>query len=219
MKPRFKFGLALATALFLATAAYAQDYKVETIGTPGGDVPQALKDAVSAEGVRVAGAEGTACEIWLRKQIPTRAASGLMAVLFDTLAPGTFLGLVHFPEERPDFRGQPLKPGFYTLRYALIPTDGAHMGAYPSRDAVVLAPVAADANPEENLKQADMINLGKKASGAPHPAFLVLSAAEGGNAPAIVKGEHDYWNLLLKANGSEGELTFGITVVGTWAGE
>lgn len=219
MKPRFTLGLAFATALLLTTAAFGQEYQVETIGAPEGDVPQAIKDAVSSEGLRVTGGEGTVCDIWLRKEIPTRAASGLMAVMFDTLAPGTFLGLVHFPNERADFRGQPLRPGFYTLRYVLIPTDGAHMGVYQTRDAAVLGPVAEDAKPEENLKYNDLVALGKKASGAPHPAFLVLSEAQGGNPPAVVKGHHDNWNLLLKANGSEGELTFGLTVVGVWAGE
>lgn len=219
MKPRFTLGLTFATALLLATAAFGQEYKVESIGAPTGDVPQAIQDAVGPEGLRVTGGEGVVCEIWLRKKIPTRAPSGLMAVMFGNVAPGTFLGFVHFPNERPDFRGQPLKPGFYTLRYALIPTDGAHMGVYQTRDAVVLGPVAEDTNPEETLKYADLVALGKKGSGSPHPAFLVLSEAGGGNAPAMVKGHHDNWNLLLKANGSEGELTFGLTVVGVWAGE
>lgn len=214
--------LTLAALLLFSMAALGQgNYKVESVAAPAAsDVPKALLDVLDAQGARVVGDQGALCETWLRKGIALgQAAGGLGDILYGQLGVGAVVGVLHFPGAATDFRGQPIKPGYYVLRHALIPQDGAHMGAYATRDALLLSPVAADTDIGKDLNFADMVKLSRLASGTPHPAFLVMSAvSDGATFPSIVKDDLGHWNLQLKVTGQSGELPIGITLVGKWEG-
>jgi hypothetical protein len=222
MERPWVLGLTLAACLALSVSAVAQgNYRVETIGAPASsDVPKALADALEAQGARLAGDQGVLCEVWLRKAVPLQAAAGESGeVLYGALGNGSVLGALHFPSTAADFRGQPIKPGYYVMRYALIPQDGAHMGVYATRDTVLLSPVAADTEIDKNLRFDDLVKLSRLASGTPHPAFLVMSSvSEGEVLPSVAKDDQGHWNLQLKVKGQSGELPIAITLVGKWEG-
>ena len=126
----------------------------------------------------------TVCEVWLRKTFPSNPNPSTSSdVLFGALPEGGLVGVVHFPKDTTDFRSQAIKAGYYTLRYGLIPQDGNHMGVNPSRDAFVLAPAAAEGNPDAVLKFEDLVKLSRQASGTNHPAFLVGAPVNGRHVP------------------------------------
>jgi len=207
----------------LSLSALAQgDAKVESIpAVAAADVSKTMADALEPQGVRVTNDKGTVCEIWLRKDLELGPpAGGLGDVMYGELGVGNWVGLLHFPDAAADFRGQPLKAGYYGLRYVKIPTDGAHMGVFPTRDALALTPVAADGAIDQTLSSADIIKLSRQASGTPHPAFLVMSSSEGSSTfPSVGKDDEGNTSLRLKVQGKNGELPIGITVIGKWAGE
>ena len=68
------------------------------------------------------------CEIWFRAAIPTQTGRNVEGANFPELSSSEFVGVVTFPKQVSDFRGQPIKPGSYGLRYELLPNDGNHMG-------------------------------------------------------------------------------------------
>jgi hypothetical protein len=221
MKLQRTLGLILATQLFTVVAAFAQgSYKAEAGGAPPADVPKAVQDALVTQGTVVVDAQGaTLLEVWLPKTlaIQSTASSGL-GILYGSLSEGTFLGVVHYPQPAADFRGQALKAGYYTLRYSQIPQDGNHMGVYSTQDAIHLCPLAADTDVSKTLTFAELIKLGRMASGAPHPAFLVMAPVTGDTFPSILKDDQGFWDLELKAHGSSSDLPIAITVVGKWQG-
>jgi hypothetical protein len=210
----------LASQLVLASMAYGQTYKVENAGAPPADLSKPLQDALESQGTRVVDAQGgTLLEVWLRKSVPTSASpSASSDFLYGSLSEGVFVGVLHFPSPGADFRGQAIKPGFYTLRYGLIPQDGNHMGVNPTRDVLVLCPAAADNEVGTALKFDDLVKLGRQASGTPHPGFLVGAPVNGDTYPAVVKDDQGHWNLQVKIRGSNGDLPFAFTVVGKWEG-
>lgn len=211
----------LASQLVLAGMAFGQTYKVESAGAPpASDLPKPLQDALESQGARVvSGQGGTLMEVWLSKTVATKAsAGGSSDFLYGSLSEGVFLGVLHFPAQGADFRGQAIKPGFYTLRYGLIPQDGNHMGVNPTRDTLVLSPVAVDNDLGTALKFEDLVKLGRQASGTPHPGFLVAAPVNGDSFPAVVKDDQGHWNLQVKVHGSNGDLPFAFTVVGKWEG-
>lgn len=216
------FRLTLAALLFFSLAAWGQgNYKVESVAAPtASDVPKALLDVLDAPGARVVGDQGALCEVWLRKGMALgQAAGGLGDILYGQLGVGAVVGVMHFASAGADFRGQPIKPGYYVLRHALIPQDGAHMGAYATRDALLLCPVADDTEIGKDLSYAEMVKLSRLVSGTPHPAFLVMSAvSDGATMPSFVKDDLGHWNLQLKVAGQSGELPIGVTLVGKWDG-
>lgn len=217
-----KFYLTAILVLVAAAMAVAQEnVKVETVALPtGADVPKPLLDVLEPQGARVVKDEGTICEVWLRKGLTLGPpAGGLGDILFGQLGTGNLIGMLHFSSQGADFRGQPIKPGYYALRYALIPQDGAHMGVFPTRDVLKLTPAAADTKLDEKLGTAEMTALSLKASGSPHPAILVMgSVGDDATFPSVDKDQLDHWNLQLKVQGKNAELPIGITVIGRWEG-
>lgn len=213
-------GSSFLVSLLLATAAYSQSYKAEAVGSPPADVPKALQDLLQPKGAKLVSDSGTAvAEIWLRKDFPPKAVPATSDVLYGALGDGSLVGVLHFPQDTADYRGQTIKAGFYTMRHGLIPQDGNHMGVNPYRDALVLAPVAADTNFTKDLSFQDMVDLSKKASGTPHPGFLVMAPAKDGQSvPAAFQDDQGHWDLQLKFQGPGGDLAAAITLVGKFEG-
>jgi hypothetical protein len=211
----------LAFQLMLAGLAFGQTYKVENAGAPpAAQLSKPLQDALDSQGTRVENGQGsTLLEVWLRKTAPTSSSPSASAdVLYGSLTEGEFVGVLHFPSQGADFRGQVIKPGFYTLRYALIPQDGNHMGVNATRDAFVLCPAAADSDLTTALKFDDVVKLGRQSSGTAHPNFLVGAPVNGDTFPAVVKDDQGHSNLQVKVHGSSGDVPIAFTVVGKWEG-
>jgi hypothetical protein len=88
-----------------------------------------------------------------------------------------------------------VKAGAYTIRYALHPTDGNHMGISPIRDFLVMVPVAGDPNPDATFKFEDLIKMSGKVTGTVHPA--VLSLVQLDSPPAAPKVETNEMNHVV----------------------
>ncbi len=195
-------------AILFSAAAFAQGYKVETIASAAPALPAAYAAVVEGSGYRVVGPKGPWCEIWLRKSIPTTAKSNDPTITLP-IAQGTLIGILRFPGNGEDRRGQPLKAGVYTIRYSNFNVDGAHQGVAPQRDFGLLTPIANDPDPAAMPAFMPLVEMSRTA-GNPHPAVFSLMPPAGGSLPSITKdGEHDYV-LNVKA----GDLGIGILVAG-----
>ena len=205
MKPYF-----FALSLLAFSPAFGQ-YKMEPAGIPA-DLPPAFASLVQKEGVKVLGANGSAwAEVWFRTTAPSGPKNTEEGVVLPTIPQGAFLGIIRFPANGADRRGQPIKPGVYTMRYGNHPVNGDHLGVAPQRDFAVLVPIAADTDPNAAPSFDDLMGMSRKASGTPHPAVLSLSVpSEAPAAPGLVKeGDHD-WAVHAKI----GDLPVSLIVVG-----
>ena len=111
---------------------------------------------------------------------------------------GALLGVVRFPANGADRRGQTIKPGLYTLRYSLFPVNGDHQGVAPQRDFAILSKIADDADPAALPKYDALMPMSVKASGTPHPLVLSIYPSTSEKMPAFGKeGAHD-WTLHMK---------------------
>jgi len=195
----------LGTALSLC----AQTYKLETISSPAPDLPAAYSSLIASQGYRVVGPKGPWCEVWFRSSIPTGAKPNDDAIVFP-IAQGTLIGILRFPAEGADRRGQPVKPGVYTLRYSDYPVNGDHQGVAPQRDFALLTPIAADTDPNATPAFDALVQMSTKASGTPHPAVLSLESPAGSTFPALsLEGDSDQV-LSVKV----GSLSISIIIVG-----
>ncbi len=204
-----------ACAAFLAASFLsAQDYKLETITTPPPDLPAAYAPVIFQKpAYRVNGPNGVWCEVWFRNTIPTGAKPSDPAIPF-AIPQGTLLGILRFPAQGADRRGQVIKPGVYTLRYSDFPVDGAHQGVAPQRDFALLTPIAGDPDPNATPSFEALIKMSRGASGTPHPAVLSLETPAGSAFPAVTKeGDHD-WVLNVKL----GDLALAMIVAGKYEG-
>ena len=222
MKLHRIIGGVLAVQFCVIVSAFGQGgYKAEAIGAAPADVPAPILSALDTAGVRVSTDQGAAlCEVWLRKTLPANPNPNTSSdVLYGGLPEGALLGVLHFSSDATDFRSQTIKAGYYTLRYALIPQDGNHMGVNPSRDAFVLVPVSADNDPDKILSFDDVVKLSRQASGTPHPGFLVGAPVSGDSFPSVAKDDSGDWDLQIKGHQQGADLPLAITVVGHWQGQ
>jgi len=195
--------------LAFSTALFAQTYKLEPIAAAAPDLPAAFAPLIDTQGFRVVGPKGAWCEVWFRKTIPTGAKPSDDAIVFP-IAQGTLIGVIRFPGNGEDRRGQTIKPGVYTLRYSDYPVDGAHQGVAPQRDFALMTPIASDPDPNSTPEFASLVKMSTKASNSPHPAVLSMEQPQGASFPSVVKeGDSDY-----VLNVKVGNLAIGLIVAG-----
>jgi hypothetical protein len=202
--------------LALSLICTAQNGKIENLGPlTGTSVPDALRQMLEAKGYRIFFDDGMpACELWLRKSVPAQAKKDSADVIYTQLAESVLVGVLHFPKGGSDFRGQAIPAGFYTLRYALIPNDGNHLGVSPNRDFLLLVPAASDADPGATFKFQDLVALSRSATGTKHPGPLSL-VQPGGATPAVSKDDQDHWIFSASLKLASGEdLPFSLVVKG-----
>jgi hypothetical protein len=207
--------------LLLAGMAFGQSYKVEPAGAPPADLPQGLKDLLQSTGVKFEDSSGTVlAQIWTRKDYPLLKGVGPTAdVLYGALGNGVLVGGINFPKDTQDYRQQNIKAGSYTLRHQLIPTDGNHMGVNPYRDALLMCPVASDTGYTATLDFADLVKLSTKASGTPHPGFLIMAPVKDpATSPLAFQDDQQHWDVQTDVQGADAKLPIAVTLVGHFEG-
>jgi hypothetical protein len=139
---------------------------------------------------------------------------------WSNVPPGTLIGAMQLEAPLPDIRGVPIAPGVYTLRFALQPQDGDHMGVSPYRQFLVVVPAAEDRTPEP-LGHEGAVQLGKKTQGRSHPAVLSLAppVVRGATGPQVIKTDDGHTAVVLAVDCTRdgatiGALAFGVVLVG-----
>jgi len=209
---------AIGSVLLLSLLCSAQSGKVESTGPlTDSAVPEQVRQSLSEKGYRLTLDDPKpACELWLRKSIPVPTKKGAESAAYPQLAESTLVGVVHFFQAAADFRGQHLPAGFYTLRYALMPDDGNHLGVSPNPDFLLLIPAQSDSDPSAAFKFQELVSMSAKTVGTKHPSPLSLPAADKPSTGTVASDDQDHWifSASLKLASGE-ELPFALIVKGS----
>src|SRR6185436_17993712 len=162
---------------------------------------------------RITVGDGLYCEIWLRTGLPVGKSEAQGAV-YSTMGESVLVGVIRFAKATNDFRGQAVKPGSYTLRYAVHPADGNHLGISPIRDFLALVPVAMDQNPDAQPKFDELMKMSAKVAGTNHPGIISLVQKDGPPSPKVEQeGSHVVFAAKAKTQ-SGGDLPIAFIVKG-----
>jgi hypothetical protein len=209
--------LAFLLLFVFAPPAFADAYKVESIGPlTETKIAEPIRKSVAEKGLRVTDDKGkTICEIWLSKEVAV-GKDEIPGAMFGQIPEGTLIGIINFPANTSDFRGQGIKAGWYSLRYALILQDGNHLGVSPARDFALLLPASDDKDPNAPMKMEEMLKLSRAAAGAGHPSpwFFTQATSAEKELPKIIKNEHEHVILETKLTTKSGTLAIGLIIVG-----
>lgn len=156
----------LPALLLLAPLAGAQP--PDELAAP---VRRALAAAVELDG-------GALVRLWPAAEAPTGDAASGLGIAFPNLTTGGLLGAVEVEGGWEDYKAQGISAGVYTLRYAVEPEDGYHLGVSLYRDFALLVPAADDPAPAP-WDEAELIAAATGAAGTNHPAVLALWPADG----------------------------------------
>ncbi len=202
----------LLSALILITFSLAAQYAVKPESQMPTGVPDAVKALLKPEGQSIFEGNTKLLSLFYVSKVPTGSNTELNVTNTD-IAHGTLLGVVNFPADSRDRRGNPIKAGTYLLRLSFFPVNGAHQGIEPQRDFLILTKpsVDTDAAAEPNFKA--LMEMAIKSATAPHPMTLSCWKNDFDQAPGLVKegeGDHTAWVLYT----SIGDKKLGIIVVG-----
>ena len=190
-----RFFKLILTVLVISIIAEGQGAKIETIGAFGAS--EALKKVLEPSGSKITIGDELYCEIWLRAGVPAGKSDAQGAVY--AIGESALVGLIRVVKATTDFRGQPVNPGTYTLRYAVHPADGNHLGISPIRDFLAMVPVAMDQNPEAQPKFEELMKMSAKVAGTNHPAVMSLVQAQTAAAPKVdQEGSHVVFSAKVK---------------------
>jgi hypothetical protein len=226
MSRTFPGGLA-ALVLFVAPALAADPYavKVQEKSEPPRELQGAVRKLLAEKSVQFLDDKGKLlAEVWFRKELPAKATDAQVqnGLTYQEVSPSTLLGAVRLKESLGDYRKQKIKPGVYTMRLAIQPMDGDHMGTADFGEFALLVPANADEG-KDTLETEMLQDLSKKASGTGHPAVFQLvpvAKKDLGKAPALEKRPRDQWALVVTqdvtVDGKKkgGVFGIGLTLIG-----
>jgi hypothetical protein len=216
---RFLLTLFVALCLGAAGTASAQSYKAETLNeAPPNELAATVRNALSSAGIRVSGPSGPLCDLWLGKAVAGNAnGAQTLGVVYPQLAQGTLVGAIRFSNPVKDYRKQLIKAGLYTLRYALLPENGNHMGVAPQRDFLLASPTAADQD-AATLTIDQTLALSRKATGSNHPSVWSLGPPEDHpkSLPSVFHlDDGDLWLVEFQLPLAGSPTTLALVVVGS----
>ena len=212
--------LCLFTAIPLQAADAKLTVKAEKIAPPT-EIKEPIRTLLGDDALRVQDEKGgTVCTVWFRKEIPSKATPEQVknGITYREIAATTVIGAIQLPEKWIDFRKQEIPKGIYTLRLAIQPMDGDHMGTAPHNEFCLLCPADKDTKPDTMAVKA-MHELSASSHGATHPAVLLLFPnSKPADEPSILSKGGGIWVVQVKrpiiAGTTRTTLGFGMTVAG-----
>jgi len=194
--------------LLLASVSLFGQYTADPVGAPPGELAGNIAQLMQKSGFKISNQGAPYCEIWFRTTRPSGPNTSEQNVTLPSVPFGALVGVIRFDGNGADRRGQPIKAGIYTLRYAILPMNGDHQGAAPQRDFLLMTPVAEDKDANATPNFDALVGMSKKVSGTPHPAVLSFWKADTDSPGFSQQG--DDWVLQTKL----GDTPIAIILIG-----
>lgn len=201
--------------LLVSATAGAQTPSVTTAAvTPPSELAPAVAGLLGPDVVTVT-VGTTKMEFWWVKSLPVTGAASGSAPSWSQVPDGALVGALRLGANWNDIRGFGLRPGVYTLRFALQPQNGDHLGMSPFREFLLPAP-AADDTAAAPAGYEGAVALAKKASRRAHPASISIEpAGEGAKPLGTTSNDMGHQLVTMSVPAPGGPLTFGVVVHGT----
>jgi hypothetical protein len=217
-------GPVLVVLLVAAGLADAQEGKFtlkEATAPPPAELKPAIREQLDSKVMQVFNPGGQLlCEIWFAKSVPAKATPEQVknGLTYRELRETAIIGAIRFPMDVQDYRKQDVKSGVYTLRLAMQPQDGDHMGTAPHPEFCLLISAALDEKPDL-MEPKKLHDLSARTLEGSHPGILLLFPHNKPEpAPKLVDQGMGHWvlrhSLKVNVNGQTIVIGIGLTVAG-----
>jgi hypothetical protein len=206
-------------ALLVAPAFADGKFHVDKVeGKPAeSDFGKDVFEQITGPGYRVVNDDdgSTLAELWLTKKWDTVPGFSPTNNVLYPFQPGSLIGAIKYPKKVMDFRGQDVPAGAYTLRFALQPETGTHVGTFDTRDFLVVLSAKTDQSLAPITNEEQLANASSQGIASSHPGVMALLKT----SPDSVKMNHyddkDWWSLLLTGEDGDGKkIPLEVIVVG-----
>jgi hypothetical protein len=205
------------TGLLLAANLSALELKVIDKAPPE-ELAADIRAKLQGKAIQLLDGTNAAFEFWLVSELPLTAKPAGLAKALDSVGTATLLGAVKVPRQRRDYRDDPLPTGVHTMRLALQPQDGNHLGTAEFSWFAVLVPAALDEKPDAITDYKSLVKASTKLTVTEHPVILSLRpATEEGAAPKLFTPAEEHKSVRVsipaKVGGKEEKTAFVFEIV------
>jgi hypothetical protein len=199
----------------------AADVTIKSTGKePPGELDASIRGVLEPKAIQVLDADKPRLQFWLRKEIPLQSKPESSAKALDAIKQATLLGVVSVPAHYQDYRDDAIPAGVYTMRFALQPQDGNHLGTAEFSYFAVLTPAKLDSKLDGIADYKQLVKASSKETSTDHPVIVSLRppSSEAGESPKLVEPAAEHKSILLKIPGKAGaemaQVAFEIVVEG-----
>src|SRR5262249_5763553 len=165
----FKWGLAMAGCLGGAVVLAADLSLTVADKEPPKELDSSIRATLQTKAVQLLNGDKPALEFWFAAEIPLTAKPPSAAKALDAVKPATLLGAGSVPKARRDYRDDELASGTFTMRFALQPQDGNHLGTADYTYFAVLVPAKLDTKPDGITDYKTLVKTSSKETSTEHP--------------------------------------------------
>lgn len=214
-------GLFCLTLTLLATPEGAWAAKPLSEAPPS-TVAEKLRVELDATATQVMAPSGdVVMNVWLRTKIPAQANAEQVknGLSYREIPEGTWLGVVQFPKAFTDSRKQVIPAGVYSLRFALQPDVGDHVGTVPHPEFALLSPIEKETKPDV-IEVKELLKQSRAAAGGDHPGVMLLFPVKPTEGELKIAKKEDRFQvvqiarMLVLDSGDKVPLVVGFTVDG-----
>ena len=211
-----QLGCIALAALIAVGAATTQSLSVTPHSEAVPDeIAPPVKALMASSGTKVKAGEAT-LDFWWVKALPVSGPTAGWSAVEE----GSLVGIFRVEGRYRDVRGRTIKPGAYTLRYAVQPENGDHLGVSRHRTFLLMSPFAVDTSAEP-AGHDGTVDLSKQTIGISHPAVLSIDPPSTTEPPSsLIKRDEEplegvVFEVPLAHEGKPaGALRFGLILLG-----
>jgi hypothetical protein len=193
----------LAHILFLlaALAANAADLALKVADKePPKELDASIRAKLQNKAVQLLDGDKPIFEFWWAAEVPLQSKPASLAKALDAVKPAILLGAVSLPKAQRDYRDDELAAGVYTMRFALQPQDGNHLGSAEFLYFAVLVPAKLDTKPDGIADYKALVKASSKETSTEHPVVLSLrpASSEEGELPKLNDPAPEHKSIRVK---------------------
>ena len=156
-----------------ALAIQGADLTLKTAQTaPPKEIDAAIQKLLQPNAIQLAEGNQPVFQFWLVNDLPGAKA-------LDAIKPATLLGAISVQKAQRDYRDDEIAAGAYTMRFALQPQDGNHLGSSEFTYFAVLTPAKLDTKPDGITDYKGLVKASSKETSTDHPVILSLRPTKG----------------------------------------
>ena len=198
--PKFLL-FAFALVMVAATGSAASlTLKVADKKEPPKELDPSITAKLQKSAVQLLDGDKPAYEFWFAAELPLTAKPASSAKALDAVKQATLLGAVSIPKALRDYRDDELAAGVYTMRLALQPQDGNHLGTSEFAWFAVLVPAKIDTKPDGITDYKPLVKASSRETATDHPVILSLRppSSPDGDTPKLCEPAAEHKSVRVK---------------------
>jgi hypothetical protein len=163
----------LFTLLITVVALHGADLTLKVADAPPPkEIDPSIQKLLQPKAIQLLEGDQPAFQFWLVNELPGAKA-------LEGIKQATLLGVASVPKSQRDYRDDEIAAGVYTLRFALQPQDGNHLGTSDFNYFAVLTPAKLDTKPDGITEYKALVKASSKETSSEHPVILSLRPTKG----------------------------------------